>query len=301
MTMTAMHDRYLTLQSNLKRTPLECYHWAEALRLFTRDLQMNTHKRQADAIWMTAGMMCWVALCAVETDDPQDVWPLSQSKSTDGLTWLEMQKGLRAIWRMITIGVNCDLYRGDTFPPSQRCLGVELPNAGLDGIPDFLIRLCDLDANSNSSNNPYYALAHVLALLISEPKPMNGTLRFLAFPNSIESDFECLLKAKDPYALALMAVWYENVEDFWWISDRASLERAAITLYLNQHHADNPRIADFLAYSTLHDKPLPMTYGSKSGLPGRALLGISNGWQIFFKEKLPATGSCVGHESRLVD
>lgn len=81
-----------------------------------------------------------------------------------------------------------------------------------------------------------------------EADDYSSMLRFLAFPNTMEPAFSTLLRAREPRALLLMAIWYELVPpSFWWISLRVSLERQSIWTYLGWYHANKEPIRSFLA------------------------------------------------------
>lgn len=239
MTCTTMHDRYLAGQGHSKRTPLESYHWAMASRLFNNAISNKSRSYDRDAIWLAAAFMNWIVLCAVETENPSEVWPLSPS-TYSGIPWFPIQKGLRTIWEFtqpLRAGGAFAKYENGT-DPGNRCLGLPPPRSGIEGIPQTLVDMCELDQWSSAQNNPYHTAARSLSDLLEMSETHCSSLRFLSFVNTTEPDFEILLKERDPRALVLMAIWYGLVpKSTWWISLRASLERRAVCIYLDRYHA----------------------------------------------------------------
>ena len=288
MTLTAMHDRYLAQGGHLERTPQECYHWNVALQSFTQELSHNFNKCDLDAIWLTASLMFLVSFFAVETDGHEQVWPLKPTGASD-LTWLEMQKGMRALWPIVDLERDGSLFRGQTMPLNRRCLGVPLPTEGIDDILPFIAALCGLDQSSNANNSPYYSAAQMLSLLFCDDADRFQPLRFLAFPNMMVPEFEVLVKKKDPYALVMMALWYELiVETSWWMSGRAALECKAIWIYLNRNHADKPRIKPFLTRPDFHSRGLHMMVTAGSARDYQFITDTSQ----LVSQKLYSQGQC---------
>ena len=242
-----MHDRFLACRSHEQRTPMECYHWAVALRLFNHELSgENFQTRNRDAIWMAAALISWMVLYAVETQDPEEVWPLSHPTSSD-IPWFPIQKSLRTLWEMVQPHRPDSLFAMNALEPSERCLGIPPPASGIDGIPQPLVDMCELDKLSNARNNPYHTAVRTLSDLINYPGAPRS-IKFLSFLNTTEPEFEDLLSRRDPRSLLLVALWYGIVpESAWWISLRAKLERKAICIYLNRYHATDPLIYPVLA------------------------------------------------------
>jgi len=247
LTCTAMHDRYLGGQSHSKRTEYECYHWALSAQLFNHEISRNSRSYDKDAIWMTATLNNWMVLFAVETKNPNDVWPLSPAISN--IPWYPIQKGLRSIWQLAGPNrTNSLFFTAASNNRDERCLGLPPPEPGIDGIPMDLVELCGLDESSNSENNPYHTAVRTLSTLIKNPSPRPDSLKFLGFVNTIDDGFEAMLRERDPRALLLMSIWYGLVpKSLWWISLRAELERRAICIYLDRYHANDLAIQGVLA------------------------------------------------------
>lgn len=190
--------------------------------------------------------MSWITLFAVDTDDPEQVWPLKPQSSND-LNWLEMQTGLPALWDTLNKHNGSGLFGTETGGPARRCLRLFPPKPGVKGIPIAIVQLCGLDENSNASNNPYHAAVRLLLELLDEAESFSQSLRFLAFPNTLTRPFIALLERRDPRALVLMGLWYESVQhSMWWMLPRASLESKAIWIYLNRYHAHDTSLRQFL-------------------------------------------------------
>ena len=241
-----MHDRYLGGQSHMKRTKFESYHWAMSAQLFNYEISQHSRAYDRDAMWMAAALMNWIVLYAVETKNPEEVWPLSPTISD--IPWFPTQKGLRTIWQL----AGPDRANSVIFKPAndrdERCLGLPPPEPGIDGIPTALVALCGLDESSNPENNPYHTAVRAISTLLGNPSARPDSLKFLGFVNTIDDKFEAMLRQRDPRSFLLMSIWYGLVpKSAWWISLRASLERRALCIYLDRYHANAPLIHSVLA------------------------------------------------------
>jgi hypothetical protein len=241
-----MHDRYLSGQGHEKNTELECYHWAMSAQLFNHEISKTSHAYDQDAMWMAAALINWTVFFSVETQNPEEVWPLSPTFSE--IPWFRLQKGMRAIWQLAAPDRPSSLFSKPANDMEERCLGLPPPKPGIDGIPAPLVEMCGLDGSSSPETNPYHTAVRALSTLLNTPSIHPQSLKFLGFVNTIDAGFEALLKAKDPRALLLMSIWYGLVpKSAWWISLRACLERRAICMYLDRYHADDPLIQRALA------------------------------------------------------
>lgn len=241
-----MHDRYLGDQSHVKRTEFESYHWAMSAQLLNYEISQNCRAYDKDAILMAATLMNSIVLYTVETQNPEEVWPLSPTISN--IPWFPMQKGLRTIWQLAEPDRTNSVFFKPANDRDERCLGLPPPKPGIDGIPKALVALCGLDESSNPENNPYYTAARALSTLLDNPRARPQSLKFLGFVNATDDGFEATLRQKDPRSLLLMSIWYGLVpKSAWWISLRASLERRAICIYLDRYHANDPLIHGVLA------------------------------------------------------
>lgn len=238
ITCASMHTRSLKGQAYQKRTPLEAFHWAQASALFRDEISQNMTTCDRFALWMSAALISQIVCSAVETEDPEELWPLSP----EGMRWLPAQRGLRYFWQMLPQ----DQFRESDLDPTERCLGLPDQYPGVDGIPQPLVELCDLNELSSAKNNPYHTAVRILSTLLD--RSHSGSLRFLALINTAGPGFEALLEQRDPRALTLMAIWFGLVpESAWWIWSRAQLERKAICIYLDRYHRGDSRIQSLLA------------------------------------------------------
>ena len=241
-----MHDRHLTGKSHTKRTQFECYHWALSAQVFHHEISQNAPSFDKDAVWMATVLMNWIVLYAVETQNPEEVWPLSPTISD--VPWLPIQKGVGTIWNLVRPDREGGLFNQPANKLDERCIVRAEFEPGIDGIPKELVALCGLDESSGPDNNPYYVAARVLSTLILDPSPEPLSLKFLRFVNAIGPRFETLLHEKDPRALLLMSIWYGIVpKDAWWVSLRAATERRATCIYLDRYHSTDPLISNALA------------------------------------------------------
>jgi len=241
-----MHDRYLSGESHSKRTEFECYHLATSVQLLNYEISHKSQVYDRDAIWTATVLINWIVFYSVETQVPEEVWPLSPSLSE--IPWFQLQKGMRVMWQLASPDRLRGLFTKPANNVEERCLGLPPPQPGIKGISKPLVELCDLDESSTSETNPYHIAVRTLSNLLNQPGTSPQSLKFLGFVNTIDDQFEALLKARDPRALLLMSIWYGLIpKSAWWISLRASLERRAIDIYLDRYHADEPRIQKALA------------------------------------------------------
>lgn len=188
---------------------------------------------------MSAALISQIVCFAVETEDPEELWPLSPH----GMRWLPAQRGLRTFWQMVPDKIWFSERDLDT---TERCLGLPDQIPGVDGIPRALAELCELNEFSSVENNPYHNAVRILSSLLD--RSHDGSLRFLAFINTAGPAFESLLEQRDPRALVLMAIWFGLVPvSAWWIWARAQLERKAIYVYLDRYHGHDVHIQTLLS------------------------------------------------------
>ena len=195
---------------------------------------------------MAVALMNFLVFYAVETEYPEEVWPLS-SKISD-LPWLLMQKSMQTIWQLAGPDRANSFFFKATKDLNEQCLGLPPSKPGIKGISQILVDICELDELNNEENNPYHTAARRLSTLVDNSSNHPGSLRFVGFINSIVAGFEDLLRRKDPRSLLLIAIWYGPVpSSAWWISQRAILERKAICIYLDRYHADEPLIGKVIS------------------------------------------------------
>jgi hypothetical protein len=232
-----MHNRYLAGRTYAACTPFESYHWAKASALFRTEISHENDTCNWDAFWIAAVMMSFLVCFAVETEDPQALWPLSLRPSL-GVSWYRAQRGVRTFWTMLRPS---SPFAKGACGSKDRCLDLPIPPSGVEGVSTALVTMCELNDSSNANNSPYHTAVRTLSILLADPTP--GPLRFLAFMNTTEPEFERLLEQRDPRSLVLMTIWFSLIpRTAWWIWSRAQLERRAICIFLERDHQDHIRI-----------------------------------------------------------
>ena len=239
LTLTMMHDRYLTGE---KQSASEAYHWYQGSALFNAALSKPLDLDQRDALWGAAAMLGCISFQSVEANSPRQAWPLKPPSECD-LDWLKISDGKKAIWKMT------DPLRSDSvFAP----LKVEhtdhylSPGGNLDDLPNGFLELFELD----DSRSPYYETAMRLSTLLDLDCNQRTILNFLGFVGQVNGDFRRLLELKEPRALLLMAYWYGKMcyYDMWWTVQRVVLECQATCMYLQKYHGGYLEIQRLLKF-----------------------------------------------------
>ena len=245
LTLTLMHDRHLsaTLNNNLSVT--EAFHWDQSIASFSSKLSGPIQPSEQDTLWATSTLLVIIAFYHIEAMTPEEAWPLKPPSSLD-LNWLRMSEGKKEIWKNIQ-----RLGAESVFQP----LGPEPMNSppkvtvpGLEVLPPGFIKLCDLDASSNTDSNPYHAAESSLAQSLNSDSMFSIIINFWSFVSNMRPEYKRLLERKDPRALLLLAYWYAKVCQcqVWWILQRAALECQATCLFLEKHHGYETDIRELL-------------------------------------------------------
>ena len=251
LSLTLMHDRYLSGASNTKLSVTEAFHWYQSTALFIDKLAKPIDFSERDALWATAACLGTIAFYYLEAKTPEEAWPLKAPSPMD-LNWLSLSEGKTTLWKMTRprpsaaksiFGI---LSSYQNTAPRPAPLNVH----GLEALPSEFIRLCGLDSASTSVNNPYHAVASSLAKSLYSDSKLTIVMSFLTFMMTIAPEYRELLKRKDPCALLLLAYWFAKMCQFphWWIIKRASLEGQAICIYLQRYYGDNADIQKLVQY-----------------------------------------------------
>ena len=245
-----MYNRYISAQALTRRTPTESYHWSMALSLFNGILSRDIESSDQDALWLTTAALSWITLFAVDTADPEQVWPLKPTEASD-LSWLQIQKGLHTMWPLCNIEGRPDsAFHAIRWHDDDRCLGTPTPEPGIHGIPQAFVDLYELSEISTCTNNPYHTSVRCLIPLLNDNFQRVSHFKYMTFPNNIGPAFEGLLRQKDSRALLLMALWYATVcRASWWISPRALVECRSICIYLDRHCLHDMQIQSLLTFA----------------------------------------------------
>ena len=251
LSLTLMHDRYLSGVPNTKLSTNEAFHWYQGIALFNDKIAAPIQPSERDAVYATAVCLGIIAFYYIEAKTPEEAWPLKSPSPLD-LNWLSLSDGKKEL-RKVT------QPRGEqsTF---QKLLPFEntkpqssTPISGLEALPKEFIYLCRLDASSTSENNPYYVVASDLAKSLHSDCKLTTILSFLSFIGGMPPRFKRLVKQKDPCALLLLVYWFAKMCQFqhWWIKGRAALEGQAICIYLQRSHENDTDIQKLLEYPRL--------------------------------------------------
>lgn len=231
--LTLLHDR--ALSGSPHTTTVEAYHLGTAAALFNERLSLINLKQNRDAVWSTAVYLCTASIFNVEARDPQHTWPLAKPSVHD-LEWLKFQNGLRTLWALASsmedsVGVFTNLDRQVEI----NCVQPATPGMGIEGIPQKLVRLYNLDQSSTSENSPYHGAVRYLSDLLHVEGSQTNILKFMVFAGGVTQRFRTLLQQKDPRALLLLGLWYcKLLRSSWWMIPRANVECHGICIYLKR-------------------------------------------------------------------
>lgn len=78
LTLTLMHDRYLSGAPNSNMSTTETFHWCKSLALFNRKLSGPVEHAERDALWATTIFVGMIAFHFIEAKTPEEAWPLSR-------------------------------------------------------------------------------------------------------------------------------------------------------------------------------------------------------------------------------
>ncbi|TVY35114.1 Sterol uptake control protein [Lachnellula occidentalis] len=257
LTLTSIHDRYLSPTPSCKPTIKECHHWSEGASLLNKKLSTPWPPEDRDSLWTAAALLGAVTFSCVEAATPEEAWPLKDSDNSD-LEWLRMSDGKQVIWKIAD----------PTRPESAfHDLAIELQNDNIDAqnfefsiehIPLQFISLYDLDSESTAENNPYYGPIRCLIQLLQMECNHSTIVKYLSFLSQMGKEFKALVTQKDPRALLLVAYWFGRVSHGgWWVAGRALMEGQAICLYLERYYPHEKTMQELLQFPKM-DLELPM-------------------------------------------
>ncbi|KAI9041127.1 Zn(II)2Cys6 transcription factor domain-containing protein [Aspergillus affinis] len=221
LAFTEIHDRYLNRQRPTAPGTRELYH-------------------------ATATFLGILAVKSVPATTTEDCWPLKQVEPS----WLCLNLTKTALWKLTNplrpeslFHDMSEQYRLMYAPrPNESdvrgCLRDPRPLSILSGDEALLglYRLCGLQSSLNSSlaplvdMNPYREAFKFLHRLSVECVDIClAQSHALVFISRMQPCFVQWLRARDPVALLLLALWYERAGRFiWWIRYRALVEDPAI-------------------------------------------------------------------------
>ena len=247
LTLTLMHDRYLSTTPNTRLSNTEVFHRYQAIALFNSKLSGPVQPTERDALWATAVLLGMIVFSYTEAKAPEEIWPLKPPSALD-INWLRMSDGWKEIWK-ITQPLRADsVFRALVL--EQKFLPASSTVSWLGALPSEFVKLYGLDATSTTDNNPYHAAASALAQTLNIDCDYSTIMNFLFFISRMRPDYKRLLERKDPRALLLLAYWYAKVCQYqhWWIWRRAALEGQAICIYLERYHQHETNIQKVLQF-----------------------------------------------------
>ena len=249
LSLTLMHDRYLSAAPNAKLSTTEAFHWYQGIAMFNSKLKGTIDSSEGDAVYATAACLGVIAFFYIEAKTPEEAWPLKPPSSLD-LNWLSLSEGKKEVAKVSGLG------GGKSFFPTLLPFENMKPNPsspivpGLEALPFEFVQLCGFDASSTDYNNPYYAVALSLAKVLNSDCMLTTILGFLCFTMRMLPEYKQLLKRKDPCALLLLAYWFAKMcqHPHWWIIGRAAMEGQAICIYLQRYHGAETDILKLLQF-----------------------------------------------------
>lgn len=249
LSLTLMHDRYLSTAPNDKLSTTEAFHWYQGTALFNKKLSGPIPASERDAVFGTAVCLGVITFFYTEAKTPEEAWPLKPSSSSD-LSWLSLSDGKKEIGKLVqpdgreSVLQTLMPFENTKPPPTSPTV------PGLEALPYELIQLCGLQATSTSLDNPYHSVASSLAKSLHSDCKLTTILSFMCFISFMPLEYKELLKRKDPCALLLLAYWFAKMCQYphWWIVGRAKLEGQAICIYLGKYLGNEPDIQKLLQF-----------------------------------------------------
>jgi hypothetical protein len=238
----------------------EASHWHQGLQLYQADIARKVRPSEvtSDTGFDTVVAAMYLTIIftfALEDGSAHTGRPASDNEFiTRVLNPMASSRGFKALqiiygapsrnspWAVIFNAADNDLGR---FTSGE---------AGTEGLPPALVRLCELDDSSTSEGNSYHKiLRHLTPLLDIEQDPKNLN-KIFAFGGRMHTTFRRLVLQKDTRALLLLSWWLALLRhiDEWWVKAWAITSCRDLVTYLST--VSDPRIQDFLAY--------PATFGT---------------------------------------
>ncbi|PLB47404.1 hypothetical protein P170DRAFT_315312, partial [Aspergillus steynii IBT 23096] len=230
LAFTEVHDRYLQRRAPTTPGTRELYHASLGSSLFIRQLSSPIQADDRDTVWATATFLGILAFTSVPAMTVEDCWPLKEAD----LTWLCLSQTKMALWNL-TNPMRSDSLFHDM---SDEYIIMYSPRLnGWDGILSDVYQLCGLGPSSlhpHVDTNPYREAFKFLQGLYPESvETIVSRSHALVFISRMQPCFVKLLRARDPVALVLLALWYERAGKLiWWVRYRTLVEGPAICTYL---------------------------------------------------------------------
>jgi len=249
LTLTLMHDRYLSPTQDPKPSTIELYHWYQGTALFNSTLSRPIKNHDRDALWSTAALVGAIAFSSIDARKPEEAWPLKPASSSD-LRWLNMSDGKKAIWKLVQPLGPDSIYASVASKQYNNFLPVWSREPNVDTLPAEFVKLYNLGPELDASTNSYHKAVLTLAHLFDMECNHSTILHFLSFISNLDPNYRRKLEEKDPRALLLLAYWFAKLCPYrqWWVWQRAVLECQAICMYLDKYHGHDSVMQKLLQY-----------------------------------------------------
>ena len=249
LSLTLMHDRYLSAAPNKSLSTMEAFHWYQGVALFNSKIAGRVEPSERHAVYATAVCLGVIAFFYIEAQTPEEAWPLKSPSPLD-LNWLSLSDGKKELGRDAQPRAENIAFRSQSPFEYTKPRTTTSTVFGLEALPPELVQLCGLDVSSTSEDNPYHDVATALAKSLYSDCKLTTILSFLCVIGNFHPEYKRLLKRKDPTALLLLAYWFAKMcqVSHWWITGRAALEGQAICMYLQRYHEDNSDIQKLLGF-----------------------------------------------------
>ena len=249
LSLTLMHDRYLSAVPNKSLSTMEAFHWYQGVALFNSKIAGRVEPSERHAVYATAVCLGVIAFFYIEAQTPEEAWPLKSPSPLD-LNWLSLSDGKKELGRDAQPRAENIAFRSQSPFEYTKPRTTTSTVFGLEALPPELVQLCGLDVSSTSEDNPYHDVATALAKSLYSDCKLTTILSFLCVIGNFHPEYKRLLKRKDPTALLLLAYWFAKMcqVSHWWIIRRAALEGQAICMYLQRYHGDNSDIQKLLGF-----------------------------------------------------
>lgn len=251
LTLTLMHDRYLSPNHSNAPSAKEAYHCYQAAASLQKQLGHPLSVIEQAGLWVASALLSIIVFAQVDADNAEDVWPL-QPNSIPNIDWIKLGRGKHDIYDAMTLLHDDPVFSTLTVmlhPQTEFPLRTGLAPSQL---PLPFIRLYNLSDNDESDvrTDPYRdAITRLARILDPQCHPVQVIMEFWGFTH-MTAEFKALLGDRDPRALLLLAYWYMRASQLgvWWLRPRTILEGRAICIFLERYYADNMDIQSLLRY-----------------------------------------------------
>lgn len=251
LALTTFFDAHHRGQWDKARSTALAFHFYHGVTLFNAKLSGAIDTECMDDLWASAAFIGSSAFADIGAASVGEAWPLAPPSPID-LDWLKLTGGKQAVWKLVNPKRPGSIY--EAAPPCVEYFVNPTTEADfyIDNLPPKFVGVYGLNKSSTLENNPYHYPATILAQILPidlEASPKN-TPKFLSFIGGPDPRYVSLLQSRDPRALLLLAYWYAKAMQYrsqWWLVGRASLEGAAICVFLEREWAGDTDLLELVA------------------------------------------------------